>query len=168
MPYSIVREWLVRMRGRRGLKTRFNRTREAGKHDAQILSQDGSGVVQLQPKKYGFESGSWQLNLIREMIRWEFGRIARRARCEECSKGSGSPTKKLGRFRSSQPQKASKKSSRPRLAGGQGNLPGTVMPCSSKMRPQSVCRRRDLATGEVHGRARHHPYWLLEKGSLPA
>ena len=39
-----------------------------GRQD-QVLGQSES----REPKEYGFESGSWQLNLILEMIRREFG-----------------------------------------------------------------------------------------------
>ena len=73
MPYSTVRDWLVRMQDW-GLKARFNRPRGGRKSK---MPKSFSRTVRVwlnnEPKKYGFESGSWQLNLILEMIRRTFG-----------------------------------------------------------------------------------------------
>ena len=73
MPYSTVRDWLVRMQ-ERGMRARFNR-----RHRGRKCKLPGSLFrtvrkwLNREPKEYGFESGSWQLNLIPEMIRGEFG-----------------------------------------------------------------------------------------------
>ena len=73
MPYSTVRDWLVRM-SRRGLKGRFNR-RHRGRVSRfpKLFLRTVRKWLKKKPKDYGFESGSWQLNLILEMIRREFG-----------------------------------------------------------------------------------------------
>ena len=72
MPYSTVRDWLVRM-SRRGLKGRFNR-RHRGRVSRfpKLFLRTVRKWLKKKPKDYGFESGSWQLNLILEMIRREF------------------------------------------------------------------------------------------------
>ena len=73
MPYSTVRDWLVRMQ-ERGMGARFNR-----RHRDRKCKLPGSLFrtvrkwLNREPKKYGFESGSWQPSLILEMIRREFG-----------------------------------------------------------------------------------------------
>ena len=71
--YSTVRDWLVRM-SERGLKGRFNR-RPGGRRSRFMLSMLRAvrGWLRQSPQKYGFESGSWQLDMIIEMIRREFG-----------------------------------------------------------------------------------------------
>ena len=73
MPYSTVRDWLVRMQDW-GLKARFNRTRGGRKSKMpKSFSRTVRAWLGNKPEKYGFESGSWQLNLILEMIRRTFG-----------------------------------------------------------------------------------------------
>ena len=71
--YSTVRDWLVRM-SKRGLKGRFNRRRmgRRGKLPSSIFKTVRKWLLK-EPNKYGFESGSWQLNMILEMIKREFG-----------------------------------------------------------------------------------------------
>ena len=71
--YSTARDWLVRIRDR-GLKGRFNRKRKGRSSKLpRSLLKAVRKWLRRQPKEYGFESGSWQLNLILEMIRREFG-----------------------------------------------------------------------------------------------
>ena len=71
--YSTVRDWLVRMR-ERGLKGRFNR-RPRGRRSRFTLRMLRAvrGWLRKSPQRFGFESGSWQLDMIIEMIRREFG-----------------------------------------------------------------------------------------------
>ncbi len=73
MPYSTVRDWLVRM-SKRGLKGRFSRRRvgRSGKLPRCLFGTVRKWLLR-EPNKYGFESGSWQLNMILEMIKKEFG-----------------------------------------------------------------------------------------------
>ena len=71
--YSTARDWLVRIRDR-GLKGRFNRKRKGRSSKLpRSLLKAVRKWLRRQPKEYGFESGSWQLHLILEMIRREFG-----------------------------------------------------------------------------------------------
>ena len=73
MPYSTVHDCLVRM-GKRGLKGRFNRRRmgRSGKLPRSLIRTVRKWLLR-EPNGYGFESGSWQLNMILEMIKREFG-----------------------------------------------------------------------------------------------
>ncbi len=71
--YSTIRDWLLRMRGR-GLKGRFN-ARPKGRR-ARLPLQIIRTVrrrLKRSPKKCGFETGSWQMDMATEMIRKEFG-----------------------------------------------------------------------------------------------
>ena len=73
MAYSTVRDWLVRMHGQ-GLKGRFNRKPKGWRSGFQPrILRAVRGWVKRSPQKHGFESGSWQLDMIIEMIRREFG-----------------------------------------------------------------------------------------------
>ena len=71
--YSTIRDWLLRMRDR-GLKGRFN-ARPKGRR-AKLPLQIIRTVrrwLKRSPKKCGFETGSWQMDMVTEMIRKEFG-----------------------------------------------------------------------------------------------
>ena len=71
--YSTIRDWLLRMRDR-GLKGRFN-ARPKGRR-AKIPLQIIRTVrrrLKRSPKKCGFETGSWQMDMVTGMIRKEFG-----------------------------------------------------------------------------------------------
>ena len=71
--YSTIRDWLLRMRDR-GLKGRFN-ARPKGRR-AKLPLQIIRTVrrrLKRSPKKCGFETGSWQMDMVIEMIRKEFG-----------------------------------------------------------------------------------------------
>ena len=71
--YSTIRDWLLRMRDR-GLKGRFNarpKGRRAGL-PLQII-RTVRRWLKRSPKKCGFETGSWQMDMVTEMIRKEFG-----------------------------------------------------------------------------------------------
>ena len=71
--YSTIRDWLLRMRDR-GLKGRLNarpRGRRAGL-PLQII-RTVRRRLKRSPKKCGFETGSWQMDMVTEMIRKEFG-----------------------------------------------------------------------------------------------
>ena len=58
MPYSTVRDWLVRIHGR-GLKGRFNRRRMDKRSKLpRSLLKAVRGWLRKEPKEYGFESGS--------------------------------------------------------------------------------------------------------------
>ena len=71
--YSTARGWLVRMRGR-GLRGRFNRgPRGRGGVLSRAALRAVRGWLKRSPQWYGFESGSWQLDMVIEMIRREFG-----------------------------------------------------------------------------------------------
>ena len=75
--YSTIRDWLLRMRDR-GLKGRFN-ARPKGRR-AKLPLQIIRTVrrwLKRSPKKCGFETGSWQMDMVIEMIRKEFGVTAR-------------------------------------------------------------------------------------------
>ena len=71
--YSTVRDWLVRM-SKRGLKGRFNRRRmsRSSKLPRHLFRTVRKWLLR-EPNEYGFESDSWQLNMILEMIKREFG-----------------------------------------------------------------------------------------------
>ena len=71
--YSTIRDWLLRMRDR-GLKGRFN-ARPKGRR-ARLPLQIIRTVrrwLKRSPKKCDFETGSWQMDMVTEMIRKEFG-----------------------------------------------------------------------------------------------
>ena len=71
--YSTIRDWLLRMRDR-GLKGRFN-ARPKGRRarlPLQIIRTVRSWLKR-SPKKCDFETGSWQMDMVAEMIRKEFG-----------------------------------------------------------------------------------------------
>ena len=71
--YSTIRDWLLRMRDR-GLKGKFN-ARPKGRR-AKLPLQIIRTVrrrLKRSPKKCGFETGSWQMDMVTEMIRKEFG-----------------------------------------------------------------------------------------------
>ena len=71
--YSTIRDWLLRMRDR-GLKGRFNarpKGRRAGL-PLQII-RTVRRWLKRSPKKCDFETGSWQMDMVTEMIRKEFG-----------------------------------------------------------------------------------------------
>ncbi len=71
--YPAIRDWLLRMRDR-GLKGRFSarpRGRRAGL-PLQII-RTVRRRLKRSPKKCGFETGSWQMDMVTEMIRKEFG-----------------------------------------------------------------------------------------------
>ena len=75
--YSTIRDWLLRMRDR-GLKGRFN-ARPKGRR-AKLPLQIIRTVrrrLKRSPKKCGFETGSWQMDMVTEMIRKEFGATVR-------------------------------------------------------------------------------------------
>ena len=74
--YSTIRDWLLRMRDR-GLKGRFNarpKGRRAGL-PLQII-RTVRRRLKRSPKKCGFETGSWQMDMVTEMIRNCGGRNA--------------------------------------------------------------------------------------------
>ena len=71
--YSTIRDWLLRMRDR-GLKGRLN-ARPKGRRvglPLQII-RTVRRRLKRSPKKRGFETGSWQMDTVTEMIRKEFG-----------------------------------------------------------------------------------------------
>ena len=72
-PYSTMRGWLLRMRGR-GLKGRFNKRPRGrrGKLPLQIL-RTVRGWLKRSPEKCGFETGSWQMDMAIETIRGGLG-----------------------------------------------------------------------------------------------
>ena len=71
--YSTARDWLVRMRDR-GLRGRFNRrSRGRGGVLSRAVLRAVRGWLKRSPQWYGFESGSWQLDMVIEMTRREFG-----------------------------------------------------------------------------------------------
>ncbi len=77
--YSTIRDWLLRMRDR-GLNGRFSarpKGRRAGL-PLQII-RTVRRWLKRSPKKCDFETGSWQMDMVTEMIRKEFG-VAVRAR----------------------------------------------------------------------------------------
>ena len=71
--YSTIRDWLLRMRDR-GLKGRFN-ARPKGRRAGLPLRiiRTVRRWLKRSPKKCGFETGSWQMDMVTEMIRKEFG-----------------------------------------------------------------------------------------------
>ena len=76
-PYSTVCDWLVRMT-HRGLDGRLDRKSTGRKKilGPNILEKI-TEWTRMNPLKYGFESASWRLDMINEMIRREIGRHAR-------------------------------------------------------------------------------------------
>ena len=71
--YSTIRDWLLRMRDR-GLKGRLN-ARPRGRRAGLPLQfiRTVRRRLKRSPKKCGFETGSWQMDMVTEMIRKEFG-----------------------------------------------------------------------------------------------
>ena len=72
-PYSTVRDWLLRMRDR-GLGSRFNLMPKG--RGAKITLQMLRTVrkwLKMSPKKCGFETKSWQMGMVIETVRREFG-----------------------------------------------------------------------------------------------
>ena len=71
--YSTIRDWLLRMRDR-GLKGRFN-ARPKGRRARLPLRiiRTVRRRLKRSPKKCDFETGSWQMDMVTEMIRKEFG-----------------------------------------------------------------------------------------------
>ena len=75
--YSTIRDWLLRMRDR-GLKGGFN-ARPKGRR-AKLPLQIIRTVrrrLKRNPKKRGFGTGSWQMDMVTEMIRKELGATVR-------------------------------------------------------------------------------------------
>ena len=71
--YSTIRDWLLRMRDR-GLKGRFNaRPKERRARLPLQIIRTVRLRLKRSPKKCGFETGSWQMDMVTEMIRKEFG-----------------------------------------------------------------------------------------------
>ena len=77
LAYSTVRDRLVRMHAG-GLNRRFERRRAGRKR---ILT--GAVLKEIKkwlndsPQRYKFEAGSWQINMVREMLRERFGTSCR-------------------------------------------------------------------------------------------
>ena len=72
-PYSTMRDWLLRMQ-ERGLRGRYDKKR--GRRKCRMSKSAFKSVrrwLKRKPGEFGFESGSWQLNLVLEMIRRELG-----------------------------------------------------------------------------------------------
>ena len=71
--YPAIRDWLLRMRYR-GLKGRFN-ARSKGRRAGLPLQiiRTVRRRLKRSPKKCGFETGSWQMDMATGMIRKEFG-----------------------------------------------------------------------------------------------
>ena len=76
-PYSAVRDWLIRM-VHRGLDGRFDRKSTGRKKilGPNILKKI-TEWTRMNPSKYGFESASWRLDMVNEMIRRETCRHAK-------------------------------------------------------------------------------------------
>ena len=95
--YSTIRDWLLRMRDR-GL--RAGSTRDPRGEEPRLPLQIIRTVrrrLKRSPKKRGFETGSWQMDMVIEMIRKEFGVNRQgRARCAGGCAGSGSPGERTG------------------------------------------------------------------------
>ena len=72
-PYSTMRDWLWRMQ-EGGIRCRHDK--ERGRRGCKIPKKVFRAVkrwVKKEPSDFKFESGSWQLNLLLEMIRKHFG-----------------------------------------------------------------------------------------------
>ena len=72
-PYSTMRDWLWR---HAGWRIRCRHDKERGRRGCKIPKKVFRAVkrwVKKEPKDFKFESGSWQLNLLLEMIRRHFG-----------------------------------------------------------------------------------------------
>ena len=162
MPYSTVRDWLVRMSKRR-LKGRFN-MRRMGRSSKlpRYLFRTVRKWLLREPNEYGFESGSWQLNMILEMIRREFG-IGCKIRTLR---------RKLRRIRLSWrkcryvPYKSASKEVQEKFKQVVG---GKVAEYRKEGRPyswrtrQGYRYRRTPATDEAHQRAQHRPIGFSTK-----
>ncbi len=82
-PHSMIQDWLLRMQDG-GLHSRHDKKR--GRRKCKIPAKVFKAVrrwARKAPKDFGFESGSWQMNLLLEMIRKHFvlecnGRTLRR------------------------------------------------------------------------------------------
>ena len=76
-PYSTIRDWLIRIT-HRGLDGRFDRKSTGRKKilGPNILKKIMEWTC-MDPSKYGFESASWHLDMVNEMIRREAGMHAR-------------------------------------------------------------------------------------------
>ena len=72
-PYSTIRDWLWRMQ-EGSIRCRYDK--ERGRRECTIPKKVFRAVrrwVKKEPSDFKFESGSWQLNLLIEMIRERFG-----------------------------------------------------------------------------------------------
>ena len=72
-PYSTMRDWLWRMQ-EGGIRCRHDK--ERGRRKCKIPKKVFRAVrrwVKKEPSDFKFESGSWQLNMLLEMIRERFG-----------------------------------------------------------------------------------------------
>ncbi len=70
---STVRDWLVRMHAG-GLNRRFERRRAGRKRTLTgAILKHIKRWLNGSPQTYGFEAGSWQINMVQEMLRERFG-----------------------------------------------------------------------------------------------
>ena len=142
-----MRDWLVRM-SKRGLKGRFNRRRmgRRSKLPSSIFKTVRKWLLK-EPNKYGFESGSWQLNMILEMIKREFGIDCKiRTLRRKLGAGLGSPGESADTSRTNRPPRRCRKSSSRWPAGRQRSTARRGAPHSWRMR-QGYRYRRTPATG---------------------
>ena len=73
LAYSTVRDWLVRMHAG-GLNRRFERRRAGRKRTLTgAILKHIKRWLNGSPQTYGFEAGSWQINMVQEMLRERFG-----------------------------------------------------------------------------------------------
>ena len=82
-PYSTMRDWLWRMQ-EGGIRCRHDK--ERGRRKCKIPKEVFRAVrrwVKKEPSDFKFESGSWQLNLLLEMIRERFGAGMQRAHASQ-------------------------------------------------------------------------------------
>ena len=73
LAYPTVRDWLVRMHAG-GLNRCFERRRTGRKRTLTgAILKHIKKWLNGSPQTYGFETGSWQINMVREMLRKRFG-----------------------------------------------------------------------------------------------
>ncbi len=105
LAYSTVRDWLVRMHaGNPG--RRFDR-----RHTGRMRVLTGAALAHIKrwlngnPQRYGFGAGSWQINMVLEIVRKRFGYPAGCARSQGHRGGWAFRTASLGRSPTSLPPK---------------------------------------------------------------
>ena len=146
-PYSTMRDWLWRMQ-EGGIRCRHDK--ERGRRECKIPKKVFRAVrrwVKKEPSDFKFESGSWQLNLLLEMIRERFGLECNAAHASQVAAQEQSRGENPGTYRTRQPPKACKWSSSKRQESRRARCARKDTPCLQKTRLQSRRSRTQIMAG---------------------